>query len=132
MSRSLRLLETSLVSAFVSFGVAAAVLHATEPGPGVGASGCRSQDVLAPLLRQAIDADARLFSEDTLEELETSRVEGLYARYAAEHEQLARGTTVEWARTRADALRQLREDLAEMKKLEEQAMALEALERQQD
>lgn len=124
--RSQRILETSLVSAFVSFGVAAAVLRATEPAPPVVATGCQSEDVLAPLLRIAVDADAAFSSQDTaIEAVEAGRVEALYAWYASEHQKLAASSTVEWAQTRADGLRQLQKDIAEMKALEKEAKALE-------
>ena len=127
--RSLRLLETSLVSAFVSFGVAGAVLHATEPAAVVVAEGCETEDVLAPLLRRAVEADAAFVSKNgRIETVEAARVEALYAWYASEHEKLADSSAVEWAQTRADGLRQLQDDMAEMEELEKQAMALQALE----
>lgn len=127
--RSLRILETSLVSAFVSFGVAAAVLHATEPSPVAVATECDSEDVLAPLLRMALEADAASSSHGhSITVVEAGRVEALYAWSASEYEKLAAGSTLEWAQTRAEGLRQLQKDITEMEELEKQAMALEALE----
>ncbi len=124
-ARSLRLLETSLVSAFVSFGVAAAVLHAAEPSP--PAAVCEPSDPLEFLLSTAVAADVGLFSDDAvLDDVEAYRVESLYAWYVAEHEKLAASSSPQWAQNRVDALQQLQKDLAEMKKLEKEAMALEA------
>ncbi len=127
--RSVRLLETSIVSAFVSFGVAAAVLlgmAGSSPAPGVAPS-CASQDVLAPLLRAAIEADAELSSRDGgLDEVEAARVESLYTWYVGQHEKLAETSDLEWARSRAEGLRQLQADLAQMRALEAEARALEA------
>lgn len=84
---------------------------------------------MAPLLRRAVEADAAFLSGDqAIETAEAGRVEALYAWYASEHKKLAASSTLEWAQTRADGLRQLQADMAEMEELEKQAMALAALE----
>lgn len=100
-------------------------MHAAEPSP--PAAVCEPSDPLEFLLSTAVAADVGLFSDDAvLDDVEAYRVESLYAWYVAEHEKLAASSSPQWAQTRVDALQQLQKDLAEMKKLEKEAMALEA------
>ena len=133
--RSLRLLESSLVSAFVAFGVASAVVHSAERTATVVAQERGAGDVLAPVLRAAVEADAALRSDPEpydRYEAQVYRVESLYRWYAEEHQKLAATTKLDWAQKRADSARQLQEDFYEMKKLEAEAIALEARQRGAD
>ena len=124
---ALRRLETSLVSAFVSFGVSAAVLHAADrPQPTVSQA-CTSEDPLSPLLHAAVEADAAFGSRDSARgSLDAFRVEGMYVQYVEGHETIAGGSMVDWAQKRIAALRQYQEDLETMGRLKAQAEALEA------
>lgn len=127
--QSLRLLETALVSAFVSFGVAAAVLHANEPTAAVAAQRRESESVLAPLLRRAVEADEALGLDGPLDGTHARRVESLYRWYIREHEKLAASSTLEWAQTRADGMRRIQKNMAELRSLEAEGKSLEELAR---
>ena len=116
--RSLRLLETALVSAFVSFGVSAVVLHGMAPPS-------TSDPVDDPFLRVAMEADAELSAADSIDEVAAHRVAALYEGYLEQSDQRATLGDFEWARGRVERLRQLEADLETMRALEAEAKALE-------
>lgn len=116
--RSLRLLETALVSTFVSLGVSAVVLV------GVVSHEVPTPTPLDPFLAAAVEADVQVESMEQVDELAIDRATALYEAYVGHAEQRAALEDVEWARSRAQRLRQLQADIDEMRKLEAEAWSL--------
>lgn len=121
--RSLRLLEISLLSAFVSFGVSMVVLLGMAPP---STSPPSEQDQLRRLaFERAVVADMRQATEPDLDEDAAAQAKALYQWYVDESERRANMTELEWVKHRIESIEQLQTDLATMRRLEAEAMALE-------
>ena len=121
--RSLRLLEVSLLSAFVSFGVSMVVLLGMAPPSAPPPS---ADDQLRRLaFEQAVKADMGYSTAPALDEDAAYRAKALYEWYVDESERRANMTELEWVKHRIESIEQLQTDLATMRRLEAEAMALE-------